>query len=112
MPNSLRKETASGITQERRASFIPPADAIASHRLSNVLELLLAHVVVDEIGPAAYLFIDLVRDADPSRLCEAFQAGSYVDAIAIDAAVIIDDIAQVDGYPVLHFPMCFSLGGP
>ena len=33
-----------------------------------------------------------------------FASDSYVDAIAIDAAFIINDIARVDADPVLHLP--------
>jgi hypothetical protein len=60
----------------------------------------------------SYLFIDLARDADPSGLWQTFQASNYVDAIAIDAAFILDHIAKIDAYPVVHLPIRSDLGVP
>ena len=80
--------------------------------MGNGLELLLAHVVVGKIGLSRASSYTLLGNADPSRICETFQTRSYVDAIAIDATFIINDIAQVDADPVLHLSICFGLGVP
>ena len=46
------------------------------------------------------------------RLWQSFQASGYVDAIAIDAAFILDHIAKIDAYPVVHLPIRSDLGVP
>src|SRR5262249_41874815 len=71
-------------------------DAVDADRLRNVLKLLLAEVHKRELHLAADVFMHLAGDANASRLCDAFKSGSNVDAVAVDAGVVKDDVTLID----------------
>ena len=52
----------------------------------------------------------LARDADAARLGDALQACGDVDAVAVDARLVVDDIAEVDADAELHPTICFDGG--
>ena len=69
---------------------------INPHRLRNVLELLLAHVADIERELALDLLVGVVGKADAAGLGQRLHASRNVDAVAVDVALIDDDVADVD----------------
>ena len=55
-----------------------------------------AHVFKSEVDAAFCILLNARRDANAARLGQAFEAGSDVDAIAKDLAVLDDDLAHID----------------
>src|ERR1700736_6869617 len=72
------------------------------HRPRDVLELLLADVIAGKLDASVDLLVDLARDADPAGLGDALKARCYIDAVAIDAHLVIDHVADVDADAELH----------
>src|SRR5262249_51332000 len=80
------------------------------HRPRNVLEILLSKILTDDRHFALNVFVDLGRDIDGARFGKGFQTRSYVDTIAVNANVIVDDIPDIDADAVLHSPRGFNFG--
>src|SRR5262245_11158039 len=59
------------------------------------------------------LFIHLAGDTNSTGLCKAFETGSDVDAVAIDARVVKDDVTLIDADAKAHaarfFYVCIAL---
>ena len=72
------------------------SDPVDPHRAGDVLEALLAQILEGAIEPALDLALDDRRDADPARLGERFQPRRDIDAVAVDVAVLDDDVARID----------------
>ena len=89
-----------GLRGHRPADF----EQIGPDRLGDVLELDWAKIIDRKIEPGSYLAISVFGEADTVRLRDAFQPRSDVDAVAIDAAFIVDDIADIDANAELHAP--------
>src|SRR5581483_3396068 len=82
-----------------RASFLsvnPNLEPPRPHRLLDVLERLETEVIASDLGLAPDLAIGVVRNANTTRCCNAFKAGSNVDTVAEDVVVIDDDVADMD----------------
>jgi hypothetical protein len=60
--------------------------------VGDVLDLPLVRILNCEIE----LVADHAADADPAGLGQAFVAGGDIDAVTIDVAVVLDDVAQID----------------
>jgi hypothetical protein len=60
--------------------------------VGDVLDLALVRILNCEIE----LVADHAADADPAGLGQAFVAGGDIDAVTIDVAVVLDDVAQID----------------
>jgi hypothetical protein len=73
-----------------------PWDLVDADRLRDVLELLLAEIYKRKLHLAGDVFIHFVGDANAPRLRNGFETSSDVDAIAVDAGVIEDDVALID----------------
>ena len=81
------------------------AHAVDTHRLRDVLHLLLAEKIEAERKLALDRVVDRRGDADPAALGERLHARGDVDAVAIDRAVgFLDHVAEVDPYAELHAP--------
>ncbi len=71
-------------------------DAVGAHRPGDVLHALLAEEGVVELEARADGVVDRAGDADAARLGQALQARGDVDAVAVDVAAVLDDVAEVD----------------
>ncbi len=71
-------------------------NGIAPHPLGDVLDLLLAEVLVAEAEDALDLLVDGPGDADPARFGQALEAGRHVHAVAVDVLALDDDLAEID----------------
>src|SRR5262245_4246166 len=80
------------------------------HRPRNVLEILLSKILTDYRHFALNVFVDLGRDIDGARFGEGLQTRGYVDTVAVNANVIVDDIPDIDADAVLHAPRGFDFG--
>ena len=72
------------------------ANAIDAHRLCDVLELLLAHVGHVDGKLALDLLKSIVRKTNRARRGQRLDPCGDVDAVAVDVALVDDDIADVD----------------
>ena len=70
--------------------------AIDPHRPGDVFELLLTEVYKGKLHLAGDVFINLAGYANAARLSNGLETSSDVDAIAVDAGVIKDNVALVD----------------
>ena len=55
-------------------------------------------VALNARAPSVDFLVDLARDADPAGLGDALEARRYVDAVAVDAHVVIDHVAEKAAY--------------
>src|SRR5262245_39122049 len=55
-----------------------------------------------ERPPSGDAFKHPAGDANAPGLCKVFETGSNVDAVAIDAGLVKDDVTLVDAYAELH----------
>src|SRR5262249_55288749 len=62
----------------------------------DVLDLLLASVLERKTQLVANLIADHAADADPAGRRQRLQAGSDIDAVAVDVPPILDDVAEID----------------
>src|SRR6266849_9135667 len=72
------------------------------HRLSDVLNRLLAEVLVAQSELVLDLVMDGARDADAARVGKTFEARGDVDAIAVDLRTIHHHVAEVDADAEFH----------
>src|SRR6516225_5818382 len=89
-----------GLSRERQGSgrhrLIPGCDSEDAHRPYNVLELLLADVIKDEVELARSILLHARGNAHSNGLGQAFEPRRDVDAVAKDVAILDDDVAHVD----------------
>ena len=71
-------------------------DCIDAHLLRNVLELLLAHVADMKRELALDLLVGILGKADRAGAGQRLHASGNVDAIAVDVALVDDNITDVD----------------
>src|SRR5712692_8253324 len=72
------------------------------HRLSDVLNRLLAEVLVAQSELVLDLVMDGARDADAARVGKTFEARGDVDAIAVDLLAIHHHVTEVDADAEFH----------
>ena len=67
-----------------------------AHRIGDVLELDVAHVLEDMARLAAHFVAHLGRDADAAWFRQRLQPRGDVDAVAVDVRALADDVAKID----------------
>src|SRR5271156_788231 len=66
------------------------------HRLGNILEGLRSHIITDDLDLTPDLPVGVVGHAYPARFGDPFKAGGNIDPIAVNVALLDDDIADID----------------
>ena len=66
------------------------------HRISNIFEGLLSHIITGNLDLAPDLPIGIIGHADPARFGDALKAGSNIDPITKDIVVFNDNITDVN----------------
>ncbi len=84
------------------------SDPVDPHRLDNVLEELSAEIFETNLDLVRDVVVNRAGDQDAARLGHRLQAGSDVDAIAIEIAALDHHISQVDA-DAQHDPAIFWL---
>src|ERR1700737_2832655 len=74
----------------------PRSDAINPDRPDDILGLLLAEILEDEVELVAHLVAHDPADADPARLGQRLEPCGDIDAVAINVVLLDDDIAEID----------------
>src|SRR5262245_17802795 len=105
----LVRESKSWLCGRSRSHELFAREAVDADRLRNVLKLLLAEVHKRELHLAADVFIHLAGDANAPGLCKVFETRSDVDAVAIDAGVVKDDITLIDTDAETHATSFFYI---
>src|SRR3990172_8698232 len=100
------------LTNGRTASEGGEPYPVHPHGLRDVLDGLLAEILVAKPDLALDLIIGRAREADAARLSEAFHPRRYVDSVAVDPLPFDDHIAQVDADAELHPPGLRQFGVP
>jgi hypothetical protein len=75
------------------------------HRPGDVLDLLLALVFEGEVELVAYLVAHHPADADAAGLGKRLQPRGDIDAVAVDVALVDDDVADIDAHAKLDTPV-------
>src|SRR6266849_7021796 len=79
-----------------------------SHRLRDVLDRLLAEVLVAQREPVPKVLADGARDADAAWFGKALEACGAVDAVTVDLLTFFHHVAEVDAdaefHPALGLP--------
>ncbi len=91
-------------------SRIAPPGAVHTHRLGDVLDLLIPQIVVGEFELASDLFPHRARYTQATRLGQALQSRSDVHAVSVDPLPIRGHISHVDPDTELH-PASFGKSG-
>src|SRR6266851_609172 len=73
-----------------------------SHRFRDVLDRLLAEVLIAQRKLVPKVLADGARDADAARFREALEARGDVDAIAVDLLTVDHHVAEVHADPEFH----------
>jgi hypothetical protein len=66
------------------------------HRISNIFEGLLSHIITGNLDLAPDLPIGIIGHADPARFGDALKARSNINPIAKDIVVFNDNITDVN----------------
>jgi hypothetical protein len=72
------------------------------HRLSDVLNRLLAKIFAVQCELVLDLIVDCMGDADAAGVGETLEAGGDVDAVAVDLLAIHHHVAEVDADAKFH----------
>src|SRR5205823_12280601 len=72
------------------------SDAIHADWPHDILEALLAEILEDAIEPVPHLVVHDRRHTDAAGLGHALQPRRDVDAVAVDVAVLDNDVARLD----------------
>ena len=84
-----------------RARFLAADDDLVdADRPVDVLDLLVAEILVDELEPVADLIAHRRRYADAAGLGDQLEARRDIDAVAEDVVLIDDDVAKIDADPI------------
>ncbi len=70
------------------------------HRLGDVLDLLLPHVLEIQLHLAFDMIDDGAGHTDATRLSQPFHASRNVDPVPVDVVALDDDVADVDAHAV------------
>src|SRR5205823_6063900 len=94
-----------------RGGFNPPgygsfggskSDSIDPYRASNVFEALVAQILERQIESVANVVAHCARHANSARFGQGFQPSRHIHTVAVDVAILDDDIAQIDADPKYH----------
>src|SRR5205085_10496356 len=66
------------------------------YRAGNVFEVPIAQIVESQTQALADMVTDRPRDADLSRVCQPFEPGRHIHAVAVNIAVLNDDVSEID----------------
>ena len=77
-------------------------DAVDADAAGDVLQLVLAQVLERKVELAAYLVVDLGRDADSAGAGERLDARRDIDAVAVDPVSLDHEVAEIDADPERH----------
>jgi hypothetical protein len=80
-------------------SFLGDRNAVDPHRPGDILDLLLAPVLERKIELVAHLVAHDPADGDPAGLGQRFEASRNIDAVAVDIASVLYDVAEIDPHP-------------
>src|SRR6266851_5865848 len=72
------------------------------HRLGDILDRLLAEVLVAQRELVTEVFVDGAGDADTAGFGETFQARRHIDPVAVDLFAVDHHVAEVDPDTKLH----------
>jgi hypothetical protein len=89
-----------GFPRRRRAPFRQHPKH--TYRLGDVLDLLLAQILVAQRELVLDMFMNGARDADAAGVGEALQPRRDVDPITVDLIALDNHVAEVDADPELH----------
>src|SRR3978361_627782 len=78
-------------------------------RPRNILQLLFATVLEDDVEAALHILLHPRRHTDAPGIREAFQPGGDVDAITEDVAVVRDDVANVNADAKFYLLRCRNI---
>jgi hypothetical protein len=73
-------------------------NAVGPHRAGDVLDQPLAHILEGEVEFVAHLIAHDAAGADATWIGQRFEAGSDVDPVAEDVAILNDDVADIDAH--------------
>ena len=93
---ATRRGLGGCIDRRARRGLGRKAHAIDVDRVGDVLHALRPEVVAAHFELALNLIVDGARDAHPAGVGELLQPRRYVDAVAEDVALGLDDVAEVD----------------
>jgi hypothetical protein len=92
----------------RRRTF--ESDTINADRLRDILKLVLAYVAYIEFKLSSHLLVGIIRKADPTRVSQRLYAGGDIDAIAVDVALVDNNIANIDANTKLYAAVFLNRG--
>src|SRR5713226_5030447 len=75
------------------------------HRLGDVLDRLLAEVLVAQRELVPELIVGGARDADATRVGQTLEARSDIYAVAVDLLAVDDHVARIDADAEFHPPL-------
>ena len=99
-----------GQRKHRTSRSTVEADTIHPHRLRDVLQLLIAKVLISKTDFCADFLVDLAGHADTARFRDSLQPRSDVDAVAEDSIIVVDNVTEVDADTKLHTPLGLDCG--
>src|SRR5260370_17993226 len=76
------------------------------HRPSDILDVLLAHILKGNVELVAHLVADDAADAKAARLGQTLQSGGEIDPVAENVAFVDDDVALMDAEAELDPLLC------
>jgi hypothetical protein len=102
-----RRGASRGLGLARPALEVDP---IHVHLVGDVLDRLIAEVVVGDRGLVAHLLVHGRRDADAPGLGQGLEAGGDVHAVAVEAIAIDGHVAHVRTDAKLHLALLGDVG--
>ena len=81
------------------------ATPVDPHRLSDVLDPLIAHIGEDQVDLALDVIDHRAGQTDAAGLGQPFQACRHVDAVAVEVRAFDHDVAQVDADAQARAPL-------
>jgi hypothetical protein len=70
--------------------------AISTNGAGDILQRLLAHIVEHKVDLASYIFLHAGRDANSTRLGDAFKTCGDVNAVTENVAVLLHNVADIN----------------
>ena len=87
---------ASAAAAPRRPNFVIMRDAISADGLVDILDAVFALVLKAEVGVAQQLVAHAACHVDLAGLGQTFEARRDIDAVAVNIALVDDDVAGID----------------
>jgi hypothetical protein len=80
----------------RKPLIFEQPDTVDSDGASDILDLLLTHVLEREGEFVAHLVADDAADANSAGFRQGFEPCRDIDPVAIDIAPVLDDVTEID----------------